>query len=375
MPLTFLIDLDSPTYNNDIERIINTFSIIQNASNSIKDSNSEEQLEAARNSINTKLANMTFNKERRIVRSCIPLIQSTHFKGKNIWIIKPTGFNRGRGVEVFTSLEQMKKIIKESSEGINENERQELQKLDCTQYQKDSAANQKIMECSLNQRQESSKLPDIVNYQDHQKLPESIAWESMHPPISNLNNLPSIVKTRTFVIQKYIERPLLINKRKFDIRAWVLVTHELKCYFFKEGYLRMSSYEYKTDANNREIHLTNNAVQKNTEGYGHLEDGNQLSYDSFQEYISANYPDKDISVKHTLYNKMKEYVNLTLLSVRKKLNPDYKKYCFEIFGYDFMVDEEFNIWLIEINTNPCLEESSQLLKMLLPRMLGMLITR
>ncbi len=260
-------------------------------------------------------------------------------------------------MEVFTSLEQMKKIIKDSAEGINENERQEIQK----------------QESTLNQRQDSNKLPEIVNYQEHQKLPESIAWESMHPPISNLNNLPSIVKTRTFVIQKYIERPLLINKRKFDIRAWVLVTHELKCYFFKEGYLRMSSYEYKTDANNREIHLTNNAVQKNTEGYGHLEDGNQLSYGDFQEYINANFPGKDISVKDNLYNKMKEYVNLTLLSVRKKLNPDYKKYCFEIFGYDFMVDEEFNIWLIEINTNPCLEESSQLLKMLLPRMLGTML--
>jgi Tubulin-tyrosine ligase family len=333
VPLTFLIDLDSPSYNNDIEKIINTFSIIQNACASVKDTNNETQLENARCSINTKLASMTFNKDRRIVRSCIPFIQSTHFKGKNIWIIKPTGFNRGRGVEVFTSLDQMKKIIKDSAEGINENERQELPK----------------PESMLNQRQDSNKLPEIVN------------------------NLPSIVKTRTFVIQKYIERPLLINKRKFDIRAWVLVTHELKCYFFKEGYLRMSSYEYKTDANNREIHLTNNAVQKNTEGYGHLEDGNQLSYGDFQEYINANFPGKDISVKDNLYNKMKEYVNLTLLSVRKKLNPDYKKHCFEIFGYDFMVDEEFNMWLIEINTNPCLEESSQLLKMLLPRMLGTII--
>ena len=34
----------------------------------------------------------------------------------------------------------------------------------------------------------------------------------------------NIPKTLNFVIQKYVERPMLINKRKFDIRVWVLVT-------------------------------------------------------------------------------------------------------------------------------------------------------
>ncbi len=137
----------------------------------------------------------------------------------------------------------------------------------------------------------------------------------------------------------------------------------------------MSSFEYNTDVNNREIHLTNNAVQKNTEGYGHLEDGNQLSYADFQEYIDSEFPNKRVSVKDHLYKKMKEFVNIALLSVRKKLNPDYKKNCFEIFGFDFMIDYDFNVWLIEVNTNPCLEESSQLLKTLLPRMLGMHVTK
>ena len=34
-----------------------------------------------------------------------------------------------------------------------------------------------------------------------------------------------------------------------------------------------------------------------------------------------------------------------------------------------MLDKECNPWLIEVNTNPCLEESSAVLQELLPRML------
>lgn len=33
------------------------------------------------------------------------------------------------------------------------------------------------------------------------------------------------------------------------------------------------------------------------------------------------------------------------------------------------MDEKLNTYLIEVNTNPCLEESNELLKKLLPRML------
>jgi len=56
-----------------------------------------------------------------------------------------------------------------------------------------------------------------------------------------------------------------------------------------------------------------------------------------------------------------------MYAVRKKLDPHKRKHTFEMFGYDFILDEDFNVWLIEVNTNPCIEESSELLKVLLPR--------
>ena len=80
-------------------------------------------------------------------------------------------------------------------------------------------------------------------------------------------------------MQKYIEKPLLINNRKFDMRIWVLVTQNNDLYMFKEGYLRLSSENYTlNDIENPFIHLTNNAVQKYSVGYGDKEDGNQFSY-------------------------------------------------------------------------------------------------
>lgn len=56
--------------------------------------------------------------------------------------------------------------------------------------------------------------------------------------------------------------------------------------------------------------------------------------------------------------------------MKRKLNAEERKYCMEIFGYDFILDSQFGVWLIEVNTNPCIEESSPLLEKLLPRMIG-----
>lgn len=45
-----------------------------------------------------------------------------------------------------------------------------------------------------------------------------------------------------------------------------------------------------------------------------------------------------------------------------------REFTFEIFGLDYMIDEEFNTWLIEVNTNPCLELGCPLLARIIPNM-------
>ena len=85
---------------------------------------------------------------------------------------------------------------------------------------------------------------------------------------ANGPNFSANVKSEVFVIQKYIERPLLIDGRKFDIRLWVLVNccdlQNQKCYLFREGYIRTSSYTFSLNQEHIDqpfVHLTNNAVQ------------------------------------------------------------------------------------------------------------------
>lgn len=101
---------------------------------------------------------------------------------------------------------------------------------------------------------------------------------------------------KTFIVQLYIDRPLLYQKRKFDIRQYMLITHIhglMRAYWFKEGYIRTSSYEFDIENFDREIHLTNDAVQKYLPGYGKFEPANKLSFIEFQRYLDATYPKKN----------------------------------------------------------------------------------
>lgn len=56
-----------------------------------------------------------------------------------------------------------------------------------------------------------------------------------------------------------------------------------------------------------------------------------------------------------LFSQIERLVTDTYKAVYNKIDPDRVRNCFELFGYDFMIDENFKVYLIEANTNPCLE--------------------
>ena len=67
--------------------------------------------------------------------------------------------------------------------------------------------------------------------------------------------------------------------------------------------------------------------------------------------------------------QIKEIIAISMRCGKNKINKNNRSFQFEIFGYDFMLDSDFNAFLIEINTNPGLEISSPWIQIVVPRML------
>ena len=175
-------------------------------------------------------------------------------------------------------------------------------------------------------------------------------------------------------MQKYIDDPLLIDGRKFDIRTYAMLTSvngHLKGFAYEDGYLRTSSATYSgSNFEDRMIHLTNDSIQKNSVDYGKYEKGNKIDYLKFQDYLDRNHKDVDVCFTRDVMPQIKRLTSDCFRAVAHEIDPNRRQNTFEIFGLDFMLDENFNLYLIEVNTNPVLDMSNPVMHNLVPAMLN-----
>ncbi|XP_076303241.1 tubulin glycylase 3B isoform X4 [Lasioglossum baleicum] len=189
-----------------------------------------------------------------------------------------------------------------------------------------------------------------------------------------------------FIVQKYIERPLLIHDTKFDIRQWYLVTSTfpLTIWLFKEGLLRFSSKPYTFSTYHEAIHICNTAIQEKYD-----EERRRRRKRGFSEEVVKSIRDqgwdceklneylKQIGLDgepyyDRIYPKMSEAIVLTMLASQEHM--DRRRCSFELYGADFVVMEDLSVWLIEINTNPRMHPpSSRITKRLYSSVLHSLV--
>ena len=170
--------------------------------------------------------------------------------------------------------------------------------------------------------------------------------------IDQLNDILSNVKPcNQTIIQKYIENPLVINGRKFDIRQWVLVTdlNPLTVWLFETPYVRFGAENYHIDDfKNVFSQLTGNSIAKHSDKFntGEIE-GDMWENAQFREFLKKTYGgDPWIQIQ----KKIEKIVILSLECAKHKLFN--RKNNFEVFGFDIMLDDKLNVYIIEINASP-----------------------
>lgn len=177
----------------------------------------------------------------------------------------------------------------------------------------------------------------------------------------------------SWIVQKYIENPLLIRGRKHDLRQWVLVTswNPLTIYFFSEAYIRQASEQFSlANIKNRAEHLTNLSVTKHHSQFDKFDEYwcCTWSQDTYRDFLSNEFG-FDVWEERIL-PAMKHIVISTLQCVQGDLSESTgAACCFELFGFDFMVDDAFNVWLLEINASPSMAHDTPVHARLVPAVL------
>lgn len=189
--------------------------------------------------------------------------------------------------------------------------------------------------------------------------------------IKVINKWSQLPKKSSLIVQKYISNPYLINDSKFDLRLYVLVTsfNPLIIYMYKEGLARFASAKYSSNAKDlkdRYMHLTNYSINKFSSQYTANEDanacqGHKWTISKLMEYLQ----DYNIDTK-TLWKSLQQLVIKTIIACESPVvelcdeNINTRYNCYELFGIDILLDDNFKPWLLEVNISPSLHSASPL---------------
>eukprot|EP00079_Xenopus_tropicalis_P028542 XP_012823512.1 PREDICTED: tubulin polyglutamylase TTLL5 isoform X1 [Xenopus tropicalis] len=182
-----------------------------------------------------------------------------------------------------------------------------------------------------------------------------------------LINSPSLISMEdNILVSRYIGNPLLIDGFKFDVRLYVLITSydPLVIYLYEEGLTRFATAKYDRAAKNIKnqfMHLTNYSVNKKSGDYVSCDDpdvedyGNKWSMSAMLRYLKQD--GKDTAA---LMSQVEDLIIKTIVSAELPIASACKSLithrgnCFELYGFDVLIDGNLKPWLLEVNLSPSL---------------------
>ena len=183
-----------------------------------------------------------------------------------------------------------------------------------------------------------------------------------------IRKLEDLNLSERYVVQEYLMDPLLIEGLKFDLRIYVLITgcNPLRIFIHEEGLTRLATEPYTEPSMHNFgdscMHLTNYAINKTNPRFQFNINpevdnvGHKRSLKSAYDYIEAQGHNVE-----ELREKIDDIILKTICAVQPSLAHVYKScqpedcsnsMCFELLGFDVIIDSGMNPFLLEVNHSP-----------------------
>ena len=164
-----------------------------------------------------------------------------------------------------------------------------------------------------------------------------------------------------YVVSRYVDDPLLIGGYKFDLRLYVVVTRfrPLRAFVSRLGFARFCAAKYVSprsesgDLGDHYAHLTNVAVQKKNAQYN-KEHGGKWSLENLRLFLESA---RGAEATSKLWRELDAVILKSLRAVQNVMHND--AHCFELYGYDMLIDASLKPWLIEVNASPSLSATTE----------------
>ncbi|XP_036673589.3 tubulin polyglutamylase TTLL13 [Drosophila suzukii] len=186
------------------------------------------------------------------------------------------------------------------------------------------------------------------------------------------NDLKTIGPHERLICQTYIHRPLLIDGYKFDLRVYTLITSvdPLRIFVYNEGLARFATNKYVEptpgNANDLYMHLTNYSVNKRNSHYELCDNddcGSKRKLSAINNWMRRHNYDVE-----EFWSNVDDVIIKTVLSAWPVLKHNYHacfpghdkiQACFEILGFDILVDWKLKPYILEVNHSPSFHTNEQ----------------